>query len=113
MTMCPPGRRDWDYVAFPDYQADMKESTDRAVAVISEMRRRAENAERVLAEVVLAAGGRVSIHDHVVHDLRRNVELTIWRNEANRTLEFEARRALGETASDKSCNAEQRGNADA
>lgn len=79
-----------------DYQSDLKESTDRAVGVIAELRRRANGAERLLAEVVLAAGGRLKIHSQALCDPRRNVELTIWRNEADQTIEFTAKCDNGE-----------------
>lgn len=91
-------RRDWDYVAFADYQSDMRESASTAAAAIEHLRRRAENAERALAEVVLAAGGKVSIVARDLHDPRRVIETEVWRNEADDTIEIRARRTLGQSA---------------
>lgn len=91
-------RRDWDFVSMSDYQADMRESGERAAAVVTAMRQRAEAAERMLAEVVLAAGGYVKVGDDA-RGRRDGPALTVMRNEYHRCLEFEARRAGdGETA---------------
>jgi hypothetical protein len=84
-------RKDWDFVAMPDYLADMRETAEQASGVITEMRRRVVAAERALAEVVLAAGGAVSVPDCQ----RQRIDaptLTIWRNEKDQTIEFRARR---------------------
>lgn len=84
--------QNWDFVTMADYRSDMKEITDRSAAVVSDLRARVERAERALAEVVLASGGRVALHAHVLID-PRCIELTMHRNDADNTIEFVARRS--------------------
>lgn len=47
-------RKDWDYVEFADYAADMKESSDRAVAAIAGIKRREDGVRLQLAVTQLA-----------------------------------------------------------
>src|SRR5262245_21619009 len=89
-------REDWDYVTMENYSADMAEHTARASGIIAELRRRAETAERALAEVVLAAGGEVTVPDEYLYDRERRVTLEVWRNECKRTVGFHALRASGQ-----------------
>ena len=78
----------WDFVSMKTYSADMAESTDRAVAIITQLRKEVDQAKRTLAEVVLAAGGRVEVSSYNLCDPRRDTELTIWRNDADMTIMF-------------------------
>lgn len=79
-----------DYVTMDTYSADMAENTKMAVSAIGYWRQRAEQAERMLAECVLAAGGRVRIVENNLHDPRRKVQLTNWINPSDRAIELEA-----------------------
>jgi len=83
-------RRNFDYVTFADYESDMKESTDRALAAIAAMKDRAERAEKALAAVVLAAG-EVVVPNEMLID-HGKIELTTWWNEADNTYSFSAKR---------------------
>lgn len=84
-------RRDFDFVAMSDYRADMKESAATAEAAIEYVRKRAERAERALGEIVLAAGGKVKVSRRDMHNPRRKIEFTIWVNDADDTITYEAR----------------------
>jgi hypothetical protein len=83
-------RRDWDYVAMSDYQADMRESTETALAAIEYTSKRAERAEKILAELVLAAGGKIEIYRNYLGDPMRKIELEQSVNEADNTVVFRA-----------------------
>lgn len=87
-------RENWDFVTFKNYSADMAEATQRSMAIIAGLRKRAEMAERLLAEVVLASGGSVKVREEHLHDPRRMVDLTTWINQADRTIEFTAKRLV-------------------
>lgn len=54
-------KRDWDYVTIDDYQSDMRESSDRAVALVEHMKRERDDARLLLCMVIIAAGGEVNI----------------------------------------------------
>lgn len=88
----PTGRKDWDYVEFADYEADMRESSEQAVAVITAMKAKTMQLERALMCAILAAGGEIKIYESDLHDLRP-IELTTWRNDEDCTLRFTAKRA--------------------
>lgn len=75
-------RENFDYVTFANYESDMKESSDQAVRAINFVKDRAERAEKMLALVVLAAGGEVKIFDQDLTSLRK-IELTTWRDDAD------------------------------
>lgn len=79
-------RKDWDYVTLDDYRRDMAESSERASSIIAQLRERAEKAEKMLAEAIYAAGGKVTIGDHVLCDPHRRLEIGVMRDECNRTL---------------------------
>ena len=83
-------RENYDYVTMTTYSADMAESTERTVIAISKLRKRVAQAERALAEIVLAAGGAVNVSERNLHDRDRKIELTIWRNDADMSVRFTA-----------------------
>lgn len=85
-------RRDWDYVAMSDYQADMRQSAETALAAIEYTRKRADRAEKLLAELVLAAGGRIEVYRNYLGDPTRKIEIEQAINDANNTVVFRARR---------------------
>ncbi len=83
-------RENCDYVTMDTYTADMREATDRAVA-IEHWKRKALQAERALVAVVLGAGGKANfpfdyLLDHVPCDV------TITRNEPDRSYTVKAKR---------------------
>ena len=84
-------RRDFDYVTMADYQADMRESTDNAVANISYWKKRAEQAELMCCLAVLAAGGKVEIPSEWLLDPK--LEITHMRNDANMSRVIMVRRS--------------------
>jgi hypothetical protein len=81
---------DFDYVSMDSYQADMRETARLAGAAIEKLRRRAEQAERLAMELVLAAGGKIVVD---LHDLNNPLRKITWiqsRNIADTTIEFRA-----------------------
>jgi hypothetical protein len=69
-------RRDWDYVEFADYQSDMRETTERATAIISGLRQERDAAENLVLALVHAAGGEVRVCERdIAKDGLRNIEL--------------------------------------
>lgn len=85
-------RRNFDYVGMAYYQADMKETADAAAAIIADLKKRVAQAERALAETVLAAGGKVEIPMYELQRPDSRFEFMQERNYANMTLVFKARR---------------------
>jgi len=83
-------RENWDFVSVENYRADMAESSAIAAGIITQLCKRAEQAERALAEVVIAAGGSVKVPDSYLSHTRRQPKLTIRRNDADLTIEFRA-----------------------
>ena len=83
-------RQDLDYVTMPDYQADMKESAERAVAAITHFKKRAERAELMCSLAVLAAGGKVEIPSEWLYDPK--LEIEHLRNDADMTYVIKVRR---------------------
>ncbi|MFB6449234.1 hypothetical protein [Bradyrhizobium tunisiense] len=88
-------RENFDYVTMPNYVADMKESTDRAVSVIDHMKKRAEKAEMMLALAVLAAGGKVEIPSEWLRDSKFTIETQ--RNDADMTYIIKVARVPGQS----------------
>jgi hypothetical protein len=86
-------KRNFDYVAMSDYQADMKETADHAAAAIEYVSQKAKNAERLAIEAIIAAGGRVVIPADRLQDPRATFEMTTWRNVADDTFVFEVKRS--------------------
>lgn len=78
-------RQDFDFVTMDNYRANMAENTERAVAVIEEMKRKKRDVERVLVAAVLSNGGRLVIHES---DLARVVgaHLNVSRHDDDRTI---------------------------
>lgn len=85
-----PVRENFDFVTMDTHAADMRESSEQAAHIIGELRVRADRAERLIAELVLAAGGKISVSPYFLHDPKRKVELTQWRNVADETIVFTA-----------------------
>ncbi len=84
-------RENFDYVTMENYSADMAENTQRAIGIIAGLKRRAEDAERLIAHLVLAAGGKIEIHDQQLYSLEQ-VDLTVWRNDADMSRVWQATR---------------------
>lgn len=82
-------RRDWDYVAFGDYEKDMDELSQSAAAITSAQADEIRNLKAMIARLVVAAGGRIEVEDGLHYDLSRP-QLTIWRDEANMKTVFVA-----------------------
>jgi len=82
-------RRDFDYVTMDDYARDMQEQSDAAASALEIIKRERDETRRLLAEVVLAAGGKVSVPDR----RRQDTELLIARDEANMARTIVARKA--------------------
>jgi len=55
-------RRDWDFVEFADYAADMDQLSAQASAIIDGQRREIRQLERTIFALVYAAGGQIDIH---------------------------------------------------
>lgn len=83
-------RENWDYVTMDTYAANMAAHTRHAVGAIEHWRKRAEQAERALSEVVLAAGGKVRVWDGLLKDPRRKIDITMWFSPADSTVVFAA-----------------------
>lgn len=84
------GRRDWDVVAFTDYEKDTAEIAEQAAHVIGVVQKRLERTERALAEAVVAAGGKIKISEYDLHDPTRKIVVEHCRNTADLTIEFRA-----------------------
>jgi len=84
-------RENFDYVTMDTYSADMAESTQRALSVIESLKRRTEAAENLVAMLVLAAGGKIEIHDYDLYD-QKPIHLETWRNAADMSFIWEASR---------------------
>ncbi len=54
-------KQDHDFVLMPDYQADMAEVTNQAAGVITHLQGQIRERDRMLALLILAAGGEISI----------------------------------------------------
>lgn len=87
-----PARRDWDYVNFADYEHDTKEIVERSAAIIQDVRNRLVQAERLLAEVIIAAGGQVKLPLYELQNTNISYEMTQECDMSNMTLVFRARR---------------------
>ena len=86
-----PVRENHDYVSFENYEHDTREIAELAENIISDLRRKLLQAERLLGMIVLAAGAvKVSMHD--LHDQRSRIILTQWRNPSDDTVCFQAER---------------------
>jgi hypothetical protein len=84
--------KDFDSVDFNDYKSDMDELGTQAAQVISalkqELDRERRDKDRLLATVVIAAGGRVEISSkHLMDTLVAEVKM--WRDEANKVTVIE------------------------
>jgi hypothetical protein len=84
-------RENFDYVTMLTYSADMAEHTQRAVEIIESLKRRTETAEKLVARLVLAAGGEIEIYDLDLQSLNP-IELTIHRNESDMSFIWKAER---------------------
>jgi hypothetical protein len=84
-------RKDFDYIEFADYQADMRETAEQAAGIISSLKESSDGYKRALAAAVLAAGGEVTVPETHLHSLQE-VTLEVWRNPSDDTLTFKARR---------------------
>lgn len=79
-------RKDFDYVDLKDYESDMNELGEQASNVIAALKqgldqeRRDKN--RLIATIVLAAGGRLEIATQHLIDAY-DAEIRQWRDEAN------------------------------
>ncbi len=60
-TLVSAGRKDWDFVSFPDYQSDMDELVQRSAGIIEAQRRQISQMKRLITAIVEAAGGRVEV----------------------------------------------------
>lgn len=72
-------RENFDYVTMDAYNADMKESADRAVSAINHVRKRAEHAEWLLDMVLISIG----------HDVRIDKVLAVKLRPGEPLIEFE------------------------
>ena len=57
-------REDFDFVSMANYSADLKENTDRALAIHETQREEIRQLNYTIAAILLAAGGKVSIYPH-------------------------------------------------
>lgn len=62
-------RRDWDFVTMSDYQADMKESADRAVGIIEQQASEITRLKFVIAALVHSAEKPIKVSLHLLADL--------------------------------------------
>lgn len=101
-------RQDWDFVSIGDYQADMRESAETAVAVIEFIKGREETAlrrvaflEMALADALrqLGPGAQVSVQDGAIECLPdTSVTLVFERYEYDRTNRVRLGKPRTETA---------------
>lgn len=88
------GRKDWDFVAIQDYQSDMAESRDQALAVIEALRRERDDLKRALILAAVEAGGRLEINESDLSRFREGDYVVIQHtNSENRKIVFEVMRA--------------------
>ena len=92
MSEHPRGRRDWDWVSFGDYEHDTREITERATYVIGEQRRQIDERERVIAALVLAAGGTITVPARDLGKLFAEHELVKTTNDCDMSVTFAVRR---------------------
>lgn len=84
-------RENFDYVTMDTYSSDMADHTRHAVGIIEVLKRRSEDAEKLIAQLVLAAGGKIKIHDQDLYSPSA-IELTTYRNMADMSFILEAQR---------------------
>lgn len=58
-------RQNWDFVSMEDYQSDMLESSETAVAVINMLRKERDQWKLLAAALVLSAGGKVGVSEYL------------------------------------------------
>lgn len=76
-------QENYDYVTMDSYSTDMAELSGRAAAIIAGLKKRADEAERIACELIIAAGGKIAIPSHDLLDRQRRLTLTQWYDEAN------------------------------
>lgn len=94
-------KQNFDYVTMDDYASDMREQSELAAAVISNLRREIRDTKAFFVAAVMAAGGRISIPRGYLLDID-HFELTAWEDRENNCRVFTARRrefASGKEAS--------------
>jgi hypothetical protein len=84
------GQRDFDYVTFADYEADTKELADQASSIITAQKRELDQSKRLIAELIIAAGGEIKIERRNLFAPRRSIEMTTWANCFDDSLTFRA-----------------------
>ena len=94
-------RKDFDYVTMEDYSRDTAELATQAGNALRAQRGELEakerervrlerNAKKIIAELVIAAGGELTIP--MPNFYSDNFELEIWRNEAMNEIRYRAKR---------------------
>lgn len=84
-------KQNFGYVTMDDYASDMREQSELAAAVISNLRREIRDTKAVFVAAVMAAGGRISIPHGYLFDIDR-FELTAWEDRENNCRVFTAKR---------------------
>jgi hypothetical protein len=84
-------RENFDYVTMDNYAKDMAESASHAAGIIHELKNRKRDAERLLIAAVLAAGGKITVHNRDL-DAAPTGHFRIERNVADNTLILTAAR---------------------
>lgn len=86
------GRRDHDVVAFTDYANDMQEQSDRVLAMHQHYQREIRDLKATLWSLVIAAGGKIEVHD--LDRLRTEDEAawTVEKSEYRMSTVFSAKR---------------------
>lgn len=79
-------------IPFAQYEADMRETSEQAAAIIEHQAREIRELKRGVAALVLAAGGRLVVSEDALHELPEYV-LEVELDVMNRQRIFRARRA--------------------
>lgn len=66
-------RENWDYVTMDAYSADMAELSGTAAAAIEKLTKENTDARRLIAMLVIAAGGKINLPQEWYFDPRRDI----------------------------------------
>ena len=84
-------RENHDYVTMDTYSADMAELSGTASGVIKDLRRQTDEAKRLVAMLIIAAGGKINLPQEWAYDPTRDFTTEIEINPATREYVYRAR----------------------
>ncbi len=84
--------QNFDFVSMSDYISDTKELVGQATSNIEFWRKKAERAERLAMEAIIASGGSVEIAAVNLQDPSAVYELKTWVNDRDNTYAFNVKR---------------------